>query len=107
MNHPKRLFAGVAALALVAGGAVVAAKAQPWGTPTGGGPAAVHATANKTPGQLDDSQKATRKREVDAVLARRANAVLKGDQKTFLASVDSKQPQLVARQRLLFVNLTK
>ena len=54
-----------------------------------------------------DAQKAARKTAVDAVLAKRSTAVLKGDLKGFLAVVDPKQPQLVARQRMLFTNLRK
>lgn len=107
MKHPRRLFAGVAALALVAGGAAVAVRVQQGATSPGTSAAAVEADPSKIPGQLSDAEKATRKQEVDAVLVRRATAVLKGDPKTFLATVDPKQDELVARQRLLFVNLRK
>ena len=106
MKHPKRLFAGVAALALTASGAVVAVRALDGGVPA----TAVLAktgTASKTPGELSAAQQAARKKAVDAVLARRAAAVRKGDLKGFLAPVDPKQAELVARQRLLFTNLRK
>ncbi len=106
MNHPSRLFAGVAALALVAGGAAVVVHEHN-GSTAGGGSATIRTAPDRAPGQLSDAEKAARKREVDAVLARRASAVLKGDQKTFLASVDPKQRALVMRQRVLFVNLHK
>jgi len=106
MKHPKRLFAGVAALALTASGAVVAVRALDGGVPA----TAVLAktgTASKTPGELSAAEQAARKKAVDAVLARRAAAVRKGDLRGFLAPVDPKQAELVARQRLLFTNLRK
>ncbi|GAA1575201.1 hypothetical protein GCM10009804_35020 [Kribbella hippodromi] len=96
MKHPKRLYAGVAALALAASAAVVAVRERPGDAPAGSTAAAVEAPPD---------QDATRTRGLDAVLARRAAAVLKGDLKGFLAPVDAKQTALVARQRLLFVNL--
>jgi hypothetical protein len=106
MNHPKRLFAGVAALALAASGAVVAVR--PWRGDAPAGRSAVAATpsaAGKTPGELSAAEKAARKKAVDAVLARRAVAIQKGDLKGFLATVDPKQAALVGRERLLFTNL--
>ncbi|TCC66434.1 hypothetical protein E0H73_06020 [Kribbella pittospori] len=102
MRHPRRLFAGVAVLALAASASVVVVRLQQGGSTPGSSAAAVETTP---PGDLTDAQKAVRKREVDAVLARRSAAVLKGDVKGFLAAVDPKQPQLVARQRTLFTNL--
>ncbi len=105
MKHPRRLFAGVAALVLTATAGVVAVRLQQGGSAVGSSAAAIKATA--TPGQLTDTQKATRKTGVDAVLAKRSAAVLKGDLKGFLAIVDPEQPQLVARQRMLFTNLRK
>lgn len=108
MKHPKRLFAGVAALALTASGAVVAVRA--WHGDVLDGRSAVAATpstASRTPGELRAAEKAARKKAVDAVLARRAVAVQKGDLKGFLATVDPKQAELMARQRMLFTNLRK
>ncbi len=105
MKHPRRLFAGVAAFVLAVTAGVVAVRLQQGGSAVGSSAAAIKATA--TPGQLTDTQKATRKTEVDAVLAKRSTAVLKGDLKGFLAIVDPEQPQLVARQRMLFTNLRK
>jgi hypothetical protein len=106
MKHPKRLFAGVAALALTAGGAVVAVRTLDGDVPAGA-VLAKPSTASKTPGQLSAAETAARKKAVDAVLARRAAAVLKGDLKGFMAPVDPKQAELVTRQRLLFTNLRK
>lgn len=105
MKHPRRLFAGLAALVLAATSGVVAVRLQQGGSVPGGSAVAVKATA--TPGQLTDAQKAQRKAAVDAILAKRSAAVLKGDLKGFLAVVDPKQPELVARQRMLFTNLRK
>jgi hypothetical protein len=102
MNHPKRLLAGVAALALVASGAVVAVRA--WnGDAAAPSAMAVEATraTPTTPSVVVDTK------GINAVLARRGSAVLKGDLKGFLAAVDPKQADLVARERLLFVNLRK
>lgn len=108
MNHPKRLFAGVAALALTASGAVVAVRAWHGDVPAGASAvAATPGTAGKTPGELSAAERAARKKAVDAVLARRAVAVQKGDLKGFLATVDPKQTALAARERLLFTNLRK
>jgi basic secretory peptidase family protein len=105
MLHPRRLFAGVAALALAGTAGVVAVRLQQGDSTPGSNAAAVEVTA--TPGQLTDAQKATRKSQIDVLLAKRATAVLKDDLTGFLAAVDPKQPQLVARQRLLFTNLQK
>ncbi len=105
MKHPRRLFAGLAALVLAGTAGVVAVRLQQGGSAGGGSASAIKATA--TPGQLTDAQKATRKTAVDALLTTRSTSVLKGDLKGFLAIVDSKQPQLVARQRMLFTNLRK
>jgi hypothetical protein len=105
MKHPRRLLAGVAAVALAATAGVVAVRVQ-HGSPSAGS-AAVAVEATTTPGLLNDAQKKVRKSQVDVVLAARATAVLKGDLRRFLAAVDPKQPQLVARQRLLFTNLRK
>jgi len=105
MLHPRRLFAGVAALALAGTAGVVAVRLHQGDSTPGSSAVAVEATA--TPGQLTDAQKATRKSQVDVLLAKRATAVLKADLAGFLAVVDPKQPQLVARQRLLFTNLQK
>ncbi|MGW6275937.1 hypothetical protein [Kribbella sp. NPDC055071] len=103
MNHPKRLYAGVAVLALAVTAGVVAVRSDHGGAR--GGSAAAAGVA--TPGVLTDAQKKARKAQIDLVLAGRATAVLKGDLRGFLAAVDPKQPALVARQRLLFTNLRK
>jgi hypothetical protein len=101
MNHPKRLLAGVAALALVASGAVVAVRLRNGGAaPSAMAVEATRATPT-TPSVVVDTK------GINAVLARRGSAVLKGDLKGFLAAVDPKQTDLVARERLLFVNLRK
>ena len=68
MKHPRRLLAGVAALALAATAGVVAARVQHGSSPDSSAVAAVEATA--TPGLLDDAQKKARKGQVDVVLAR-------------------------------------
>jgi hypothetical protein len=107
MNHPKRLYAGVAALALVASGAVLAVRVWPGGDAPGSSAAAVEATPTTTPGQLSTAQEAARKKAIDGLLAQRSTALLKGDLKGFMAAVDPKQAALVARQRLLFTNLRK
>lgn len=102
----RRLVAGAAALALTGTAVlVVATRSDDDGSRPGGTAAAAEAKA--TPSELSDEQKAARKREVNVVLSRRATAVLKGDLQGFLATVDPKQPTLVARQRTLFVNLRK
>lgn len=104
MNHPKRLLAGVAALALVASGAVVAVRVRNGDAAPGAmAVEAIHATP-ATPGVPTDT---ARTQAIDVVLARRSTAVLKGDLKGFLAAIDPKQADLVARERLLFVNLRK
>jgi hypothetical protein len=105
MNHPRRLLAGFAALALAATAGVVVLRGPHGPSPGSGAAVAIEATA--TPGRLTDAQKKVRKDQVDVVLAARARAVLKGNLRGFMASVDPKQPQLVARQRLLFTNLRK
>jgi hypothetical protein len=105
MKHPRRLFAGVAALILAGTSGVVAVRLGQSGSTAGSSAVAVKATA--TPGQLTDGQKAARKTAVDSALAQRSAAVLKGNLKGFLAVVDPKQPQLLARQRMLFTNLRK
>lgn len=99
MNHPRRLLAGLAALALAATVGVVVVRSEQDGSP---GESAAAAVA--TPG-LTDAQKKVRKAQIDVLLAARATAVLKGNLRGFLAAVDPKQPQLVARQRVLFANL--
>ncbi|GAA1659560.1 hypothetical protein GCM10009744_61150 [Kribbella alba] len=103
INQRRRLFAGVAAVALVAtAGFVVATRSGDSGTPRGNTAAAAEAS-----GSLTDAQKVVRKREVNVLLVQRSNAVLHGDMKSFLAAVDPAQSTLVARQRTLFVNLRK
>jgi len=106
MKHQRRLLAGVAALALAATAGVVAVRAQHEGVSPGSSAAAAVASPGD-PDELSLAEQAVRKHEVDLVLARRATAVLKGDLESFLAAVDPKQPALMARQRLLFVNLRK
>jgi hypothetical protein len=99
-----RLIAGIAALAVVStAGVVVATRADHGAHPTGSTAAAVEAT----PAVPSGAEKATWKRQINVLLAQRATAVLKGDQKGFLAAVDPKQPALVTEQRTLFSNLRK
>lgn len=106
IKHRRRLLAGVVALALAGtAGVVVAARSDNGAAQQAG--TAVAAEAKGAPDGLSDERKLVRKREVDVVLSHRATAVLKGDLKGFLAAVDPKQPQLVARQRTLFTNLRK
>src|SRR5688500_7667076 len=111
MKDPKRLFAGVAALALAGSAAVVAVRVRNDDAGPGSNAIAAQAspgaTPSTTPGQLSSAQEAARKKAIDVLLARRTAAVLKGDLKGFLAAVDPKQAVLVARQRMLFTNLRK
>lgn len=107
MNHPKRLYAGVAALALAASGAIVAVRSWHGDAAPGSSAVAAEAAPTTTPGQLTSAQDAARKKAIDVLLAQRSTAVLKGDLKGFLAAVDPKQAALVARQRRLFTNLRK
>jgi hypothetical protein len=102
MNHPRRLLAALAALALAATASVVVIRSE-----RGGSSGASAAAAVASPGPLTDAEKEARKAQIDVLLAGRANAVLKGNLRGFLAVVDPKQPQLVARQRVLFTNLRK
>ncbi|HEY0471096.1 MAG TPA: hypothetical protein VGD34_05505 [Kribbella sp.] len=103
IKQRRRLFAGVAALALAGSAALfVATRSDHSGSPSGS-----TAAAAQPPGTLTDTQKLDRKRQVNVLLAQRADAVLHGDPKSFLAPVDPTQPALVARQRTLFVNLRK
>jgi hypothetical protein len=95
-----RLFAGAAALVLVSAAGVVVATRPDHGVVPGGTAAAAEA-----PGSISAAPAKSRKSALDAILAQRASAVLKGDLKAFLASVDPKQPKLVAEQRVLFGNL--
>lgn len=106
MKYPKRLYAGVAALALAASGTVVVVRGRHGADDPPGGSAAagVLATPSST---TPAAQEAARQKAVDVLLAGRATAVLKGDLKGFLAAVDPKQSALVARQKLLFTNLRK
>ncbi|NEA32799.1 hypothetical protein [Streptomyces sp. SID13031] len=93
-----RLFAGAAALVLVSAvGVAVATRSD--NSATAGGTAAA-ATAGAKAGSPQ-----SRKAALDVILAQRATAVLKGDVKAFIASVDPQQPKLVAKQRVLFANL--
>lgn len=101
MAKRGRLIAGVAAVAVACtAGLVVATRGDHGGSPSGSTAVAVEAT----PGALSDAEKTIRRREVNVLLAKRATAVLKGDQKGFLTAVD---PALVTKQRTLFTNLRK
>lgn len=95
-----RLFAGAAALVLACTAGVVVATRLDHGAAPGGTAVASEATAGSQ-GISGNARKAA----LDAILAQRATAVLKGDLKGFLASVDPQQPKLVAEQRVLFGNL--
>ncbi|NUR95044.1 MAG: hypothetical protein HOV67_07255, partial [Kribbellaceae bacterium] len=103
MKYQKRLYAGVAALALAASGAVVVVRSRDV-RPDGDTAAAATVTPSAA---ATTALEATRKKAIDVLLAGRATAVLNGDLKGFLAAVDPKQPVLVARQKLLFTNLRK
>jgi len=46
-------------------------------------------------------------REIKAVLARRARALVDHDEAAFLATVDDRQPELVAQQRTLYDNIAQ
>ncbi|ONI69389.1 hypothetical protein BWI15_22655 [Kribbella sp. ALI-6-A] len=108
MKHPRRLVAAVAAVAITgAAGAVAVTRSGDGSGPTGGTAAVLGAPGNQTTPELSEAAKKSRQREVDLLLGKRAVAVLSGDLEGFLAAVDPKQPKLVARQRLLFVNLRK
>ncbi|MET7282675.1 hypothetical protein ABZS29_30885 [Kribbella sp. NPDC005582] len=107
MKHKKRLVAGVAALAVASAAGVAVVWNRQSGAVAPPGAVAVAAEATATPAELTDALKKVRRTEVDALLATRATAVLKGDLRGFLAAVDPKQPKLVARQRMLFTNLQK
>lgn len=93
-----RLFAGATVLVLASAVGVVVVTKPDGGTAPGGTAAAAEATK---PALLPKS----RTTALNAVLAQRATAVLKDDEKGFLAPVDPKQPKLVAEQRVLFGNL--
>ncbi|GAA0618296.1 hypothetical protein HPO96_13215 [Kribbella sandramycini] len=105
MKYGRRVLAGVAALAVAATAGVVALRDR--GEAAAGGDGAVAVQARRTPGVLTEAEQKVRKEQVDALLAARARAVLKGDLKSFLAAVDPKRAQLVARQKVLFANLRK
>ncbi|GAA1567865.1 hypothetical protein GCM10009789_21600 [Kribbella sancticallisti] len=94
-----RLLAGVVALAIAGTtGVLVATRSDQVDVP-GGSVAAAQTPAN------DGIDPAVRTKQLDAIVAGRSTAVLRGDLKGFLASVDPKQPKLVARQKTLFTNL--
>ncbi|TDU86561.1 basic secretory peptidase family protein [Kribbella voronezhensis] len=104
MTKRGRIVAGVAALAVAsAGGVVVATRGGHGAPPSGSTAVAVEAT----PGASSEAEKAARKGQLNVLLALRATAVQKGDQKAFLAAVDPAQPALVRSQRTLFTNLRK
>jgi hypothetical protein len=104
MTKRGRIIAGIAAVAVAStAGVVVATRGGHGAAPSGSTAVAVEAT----PSAGSDAEKAARKRQVNLLLAQRATAVLKGDQKGFLAVVDPKQPALVTEQRTLFTNLRK
>lgn len=95
-----RLFAGATALVLASAAGVVIATRPDDGAAAGGTAAAAEASA----GAHAASPK-SRAAALNLILAERATAVLKGDVKAFIASVDPSQPKLVAEQRVLFGNL--
>lgn len=94
-----RLLAGVVALALAGTTGFVVVTRADHGSAPGGTAAAAEA---RTPAGIDP---VARKKQLDVILAQRSTAVLKGDLKGFLTSVDPKQPKLVARQKTLYTNL--
>jgi len=95
-----RLLAGAVALVLASTAGFVVATRSDHGANPGGTAAAAEGSAN-----AQAISPKSRKTALDVILAQRATAVLKGDVKAFLASVDPKQPKLVAEQRVLFGNL--
>jgi hypothetical protein len=103
-----RLVSGVVVLAVVGTAVTVGvSRSHDGAAQVPQAHAAAVARTTAAPGKLSDAQKAVRRRQVDVVLARRATAVLKGDQKAFLSTVDPRQSALVKRQRTLFLNLRK
>ncbi|MEU4389558.1 hypothetical protein [Kribbella sp. NPDC023855] len=97
-----RLLAGAAALVLAAASGTVVATRWDDGVAPGGSATAAEKSSRAQPQAA--SPKA-RKAALDVILAKRATAVLRGDLKGFLASVDPQQPRFVAEQRVLFGNL--
>jgi hypothetical protein len=75
-----------------------------------GGGLALH-RSSQTAGGADPAagaptvDQAARSAAVDAVLKRRSQAVLTGDEQAFLADVDRRDQKFVAKQRTLFTNL--
>src|SRR6266508_883976 len=65
---------------------------------------AVSAQAAAKPGAVDVVQRAA---AVDAMLRRRAQAVLRHRPDAFVADVDPRNPRLIARQRVLYGNLVQ
>ncbi|WP_405058271.1 hypothetical protein OG474_36800 [Kribbella sp. NBC_01505] len=102
MKHPRRLVAGVVALAIAGAVAVVGVRLQQGAAAPGNSAAAVKAVPS---GRLTPDQTAARKQEINTLLSARAAAVRKGDVKAFLAAVNPKDAKLLARQRTLFANL--
>jgi hypothetical protein len=74
-----------------------------------GGGLALHrsteAADEDTPAGTPSVDQAARSAAVDVVLKRRAQAVVSGNEKEFLADVNPADKNLVARQRILFANL--
>ncbi len=82
------------------------------GDATDGGAPAPGTTASPMPGASSGARPAYQageadRRAVDALLARRAQAVRLRDEARFLATVDDRDPRLVAQQRTLFANLAR
>ncbi|VXC28124.1 conserved exported hypothetical protein [Nocardioides sp. AX2bis] len=106
-----RGLACVVALVLVP--TLVGCGGEPGGDDAPGpSPAATAATASPEPGASPGARPAYAADEadraaVDAMLAQRAQAVRVRDEAAFLATVDDRDPRLVAQQRTLFANLAR
>jgi hypothetical protein len=102
----RALVAVVAALAVavVGTGVAVAHSPRPAGKAAASGPATRSASAS-TSDSPSAADLAAQDAAVQAVLDRRAAALIRGDLAGWLADVDPDQPALLAHQRMLFTNL--
>lgn len=90
-------IAGVVAVALLSGCGSGSSRSGTAGSPsTSSTPSTSRSAFNPRPRDF---------RAIRALMAARARAVLADDESAFLATVDSRQPELVKQQRVLFGNL--
>ena len=86
-------------------------SASPGSTPSGTPSAAAAATPSAAPTSADPAApfvpRRSDQRAIDAMLDRRARAVLARDEEAFLATVDDRDPRLLRGQRTLFANLAR